>query len=166
MIKGVAITDATVFFEGGRWWLFCTHGGSARLYAYYAEKLDGEWMAHALNPLKSDRASSRPAGPPYRRRGELYRPAQDCSTTYGGAVVINRILELAPARFREQAVCRIEPETDGEYPLGFHTLNVLDGMCVVDGKKIVTDWAWPFKGWRFRVGTRMRRRRLERQLSS
>ena len=134
--EGAPVTDATVFLEGGLWWLFCTHPGSAELYVYHAETLQGEWTAHALNPVKRDVSSSRPAGTPYRRRGGLYRPAQDCSTTYGGAVAINRILELAPDRFREEVVYRIGPEWPGKYPDGFHTLNVLDGACVVDGKRI------------------------------
>jgi hypothetical protein len=166
MIDGAIVVDATVFFENSRWWLFCTHGGSAELYAYHAETLDGEWMAHALNPLKHDPTSSRPAGPPYRRRGSLYRPAQDCSTTYGGAVVINRIVELEPDRFREEVVCRIEPEADGEYPHGFHTLNVLEGACVVDGKRTVTDWTWFFRGWIFGARSRARHRRLRREPAS
>ena len=110
LIEGHPITDATVFVEGGLWWLFCTHADSAELYVYHAKTLHGDWTAHVLNPVKCDVSSSRPAGPPYRRRGNLYRPAQDCSNTYGGAVIINRILELAPDRFREEFVCRIGPE--------------------------------------------------------
>jgi hypothetical protein len=160
LIEGAPVTDATVFLEGGLWWLFCTHPGSAELYVYHAETLQGEWTAHALNPVKRDVSSSRPAGTPYRRRGGLYRPAQDCSTTYGGAVAINRILELAPDRFREEVVYRIGPERPGEYPDGFHTLNVLDGACVVDGKRIVTDWSWFFRGWVFGARSRARLRRL------
>jgi hypothetical protein len=162
LIEGVPVTDATVFFEGGLWWLFCTDPGSAELYVYHAETLHGAWTAHAHNPVKSDLSSSRPAGPPYRRQGTLYRPAQDCSTTYGGAVIINRVLELAPDRFREEVVCRIRPETSGAYPHGFHTLNVLDGACVVDGKRTVVDWAWVFRGWVFGARSRARRRRLWR----
>jgi hypothetical protein len=160
LIEGVAVIDATIFFEGGRWWLLCTQGGSSELYAYHAETLDGAWTAHALNPLKRDVSSARPAGPPYRRRGKLYRPAQDCSTTYGGAVMINQILELTPDRFREEVVCRIAPETSGEYPDGFHTINVLDGVCVVDGKKILTDWSWFFRGRMLAARARARRRHL------
>jgi hypothetical protein len=160
MLEGIPVTDATIFFENGRWWLFCTHRGSVELHVYHAETLRGEWTAHARNPVKSDVSSSRPAGPPYRRRGGLYRPAQDCSITYGGAVAINRILELAPDRFREEVVCRIGPETSGEYPHGFHTLNVLDGACVVDGKRTVIDWAWFFRGWVFGARSRARLRRL------
>jgi hypothetical protein len=101
LIEGVPITDATVFFEGGLWWLFCTHVGSVELHVYHAKTLHGESTAHTLNPVKREVSSSRPAGPPYRRRGDLYRPAQDCSITFGGGVTINRVLELAPDRFRE-----------------------------------------------------------------
>jgi hypothetical protein len=160
VIANIAVGDPTVFFENGSWWLFCTHGGSTSLYAYHAKTLDGEWRAHAANPIKSDISSSRPAGPPYRRCGDLYRPGQDCSTTYGGAVVISKILELTPDRFREEFVCRIAPESPGEYPDGFHTINVLDGACVVDGKKIVTDWLWFFRSLRFGARVHVRRRRV------
>lgn len=161
LIEDVAVVDATLFLEDNTYWLFfTTHGDQASLYAYHAKSLDGEWRPHAANPIKSDISSSRPAGPPYRRRGDLYRPGQDCSTSYGAAVVINKILELTPDRFREEVVCRIAPETPGEYPDGFHTINVLDGACVVDGKKIVTDWSWFFRGRRYRTQVRARRKRL------
>ena len=54
--------------------------------------------------------SARPAGPIFAHEGRLYRPAQDCSRTYGGAVVIHRIEALTPEIFREVAVARLDPE--------------------------------------------------------
>ena len=62
---------------------------------------------HRLNPLKIDVTSSRPAGPLFERDGMLLRPAQDCSSTYGAAVVLHRIVELTPDRFQEQCLGRI-----------------------------------------------------------
>ena len=69
LIEGVPVTDATVFFESGLWWLFCTHprfGGAARL-----SRRDAAWRVDGacLNPVKPDVSSSRPAGtalPPAR----------------------------------------------------------------------------------------------------
>ena len=44
----------------------------------------------ALAAVKTDVRSARPAGTPFVYQGELYRPAQDCSRTYGGSIVIHR----------------------------------------------------------------------------
>ena len=41
----------------------------------------------------------------------LYRPTQDCSRHYGGAVVIQRIDVLTTEWFHETPVARIEPAT-------------------------------------------------------
>jgi hypothetical protein len=76
----------------------------------------------------------------------LLRPAQDCSSTYGAAVVPHRIVELTLDRFHEECLGRIGPEIDGPYPNGFHTLNVLGERCLVDGKRTVFDPTWILRG--------------------
>lgn len=137
LIEDFAAVDPTVFRHDGRWWLFCTDGarGSQRvLHAWFAEELRAPWRPHALNPVKIDPRSSRPGGTPFRHRGELYRPAQDCSSTYGGGLTLNRIEELNPTRFREETVQRLHPGSDGPHRRGIHTLCVTDGHLVVDGK--------------------------------
>jgi hypothetical protein len=165
MLKGIAVVDPTVFWHAGRWWLFGTdaeEGDDFKLYAYYAHGLAEEWLPHMLNPLKCDVTSARPAGTPYSRNGVLYRPAQDCSRTYGRAVVINCVTELAPDRFAEHVVARIEPETSGPYPHGFHTINIGEAFCVVDGKRTVTDLAWFFKRRTFGAKEKERKRAIQR----
>jgi hypothetical protein len=67
--------------------------------------------------------------------GALYRPAQDCSVTYGGAVVINRIERMTPEEFSEQVVTRLAPAADGPYPHGLHTLSSAGNVTLVDGKR-------------------------------
>jgi hypothetical protein len=145
LLEGTRAVDPTVIWTNGRWWLFCGEG-SLKLLAFHAHALDGPWTPHRLNPLKIDVTSSRPAGPLFERDGMLLRPAQDCSSTYGAAVVLHRIVELTPDRFQEECLGRIGPEVDGPYPNGFHTLNVLGDRCLVDGKRTVFEPIWILRG--------------------
>jgi hypothetical protein len=153
LIEGLPIVDPTLFKHDGRYWLLFTlqndgAWGNQKLYAYHASALDAPWVPHALNPVKCDIGATRPAGNVFRIGERLYRPSQDCSTTYGAAVVINEIVELSPNRFLEQAVARIDPIAHGPYPDGLHTLNAIGDRAVFDSKKFAFDWlAWR-KNWR------------------
>ena len=51
-------------------------------------------------------------------------------------------MELTPERFEEVTVGRIQPEPQGSYPDGFHTLAVFDGWLLVDGKRQMTSPLW------------------------
>lgn len=137
LIEGFAGLDATLFPHNGRWWLLCTEQGifsDIMLHAWYAPDLFGPWVPHAGNPLKTDVRSSRPAGRPFVHRGQLYRPAQDCSRTYGGAVAINRVVRLTPTAFEEETVAVVEPYADSPYRYGLHTLSTFDQYTVIDGE--------------------------------
>ncbi|MBV8654013.1 MAG: hypothetical protein JO255_21315, partial [Alphaproteobacteria bacterium] len=93
--EGIAMADPTIFRHGGLYWLAYADvdvGRHDALCLMHAEALEGPWRPHARNPVKIDIRSSRPAGAPFVIDGVLYRPAQDCSRTYGGAVVVNRVL--------------------------------------------------------------------------
>ena len=134
--------DSTVFPFAGRWWLFCTsadEGSEHKLHAWHADMLLGPWQPHPLNPLKCDVASSRPAGPPFLIAGELHRPSQDCSRTYGGAITINRIVTLTPTDFAEIPAGRVDPPSDGPYRSGLHTLCPLGDRTIIDGKRFFFD---------------------------
>lgn len=137
LIEGFAALDATVFRHGGQWWLLCSEQDGTpgtTLHAWHAADLLGPWTPHAANPIKTDLRSSRPAGTPFVHDGHLYRPAQDCTRTYGGAVVINRVITLTPEAFAEETVARVEPYADGPYHHGLHTLAACGQRTVIDGK--------------------------------
>jgi hypothetical protein len=137
LVAGFAGLDATPFLHDGRWWLLCTEQGpfsNTMLHAWYAADLFGPWTPHPGNPLKADVRSSRPAGRPFIHDGQLYRPAQDCSRTYGGAVVINRVLRLSPTAFAEETVAVVAPYADSPYRYGVHTLSTFGQQTVIDGK--------------------------------
>jgi hypothetical protein len=95
----------------------------------------GEWHAHVGNPIKIDIRSARPAGPPFRHRGDLIRPAQDCSKRYGGSVVFNRVVQLTPFDFLEEPIARLEPDYRGPYPAGLHTVCGAGGVTIIDGAR-------------------------------
>ena len=151
LIEGIAIADATVFVHDNRWWLLCSVEGdhpNTTLHAWHAADLSGPWAPHPANPLKTDVRSSRPAGAPFAHGGRLYRPAQDCSQTYGGAVVINHVQRLTPAEFAEEPVARVEPDHAGPYPHGLHTLSAWGQRTLIDGKRrrfAPWGWWWPLR---------------------
>jgi hypothetical protein len=154
LLDGVAAADATVFRYEDRWWMLLTDADGPKngsLSAWYADNLTGPWTPHANNPIKSDVRSSRPAGPPFEHDGRLYRPAQDCSLTYGWRLALNRIVRLTPTEFAEELVGWRKHDPQGPCPHGFHTLVGAGPYTLVDGKKMTFSLAM---AW-FRVRSRL-----------
>ncbi|MGC8494379.1 MAG: glucosamine inositolphosphorylceramide transferase family protein [Syntrophobacteraceae bacterium] len=137
LLDGVPAVDASIVPFGAHWWLFYAveNSNSLDLHISHADSLYGPFFPHAKQPVKSDSASSRGAGTPFVHEGKLYRPAQDCSKTYGGRVVINEVVLLSPAEFEERVVSVVEPDENGPYPHGLHTLSALGDKTLVDGKR-------------------------------
>src|SRR2546427_610728 len=138
LVSGVAALDPTVFRHEGRWWLTCTDrevGENMPLFVWHARNLEGPWEPHALNPVKADIRSSRPAGTPFVDGGILYRPAQDCSRMYGGGIVINRVVRLTPTEFMEEPAATIEPFSESPFPDGIHTLSGVGDITLIDSKR-------------------------------
>jgi hypothetical protein len=133
--KGV---DSSILFYGGKWWIFCTSAdadSNVHLFIWYAEKLLGPWKEHRFNPVKGDIRSSRPGGTPFVLEGQLYRPAQNSSLTYGGGLVINKVTELTATTFEEIPVCNLS----GFLPFerGIHTFSLCHDVIFVDGKDYI-----------------------------
>ncbi len=138
LIESFQGVDPTLARHEGRWWLFAGNHADqdeTKLYVFHADDLFGPWQPHAANPVKCDIRSSRPAGPLFRRGNELFRPAQDCSRTYGGAIAVNRIVELTPQDFREETVAVLDPDAGGPRPHGLHSLAGVGDYTLVDGKR-------------------------------
>jgi hypothetical protein len=141
LVAGRGFVDATVFQHEGRWWLAASDvarkGANSELHLWFAEALPGPWLAHPGNPVKVDVRSARPAGAPFRAGGVLYRPAQDCSSTYGARVMLNRVLALTPTAFCEEVAATVDPDPRGRYPAGLHTLSTIGNQTLIDGKRSV-----------------------------
>jgi hypothetical protein len=145
LVTGRRLVDPTVFRHNGTWWLFATdedRGCDTSLHGWYAEAFRGPWRPHRLNPLKSDVRSSRPAGAPFLAGSRLVRPAQDCSRTYGGRIVLNGVVHLDETSFEEREIGAVQLAAESRFPAGPHTLSfVTTDLVLVDGKR--AEWVDP-----------------------
>jgi hypothetical protein len=134
------LIDTTFLKFDGKVWAFALMNdcvNNTQLYLFVADHIDGPWRFHPLNPIKSDVRSARPAGTPFVHEGKLYRPAQDCSRVYGGAVTVNEIITMTETDYREIEVSKVEPLSDGLYNDGLHTLSALANFTLIDGARRV-----------------------------
>jgi hypothetical protein len=139
LIDDIEAADPTIAEVNGAWWLFAAtrpyevirDDNYMELCVFHADSPMGPWTMSQNNPVKSDVRSSRPAGNLFWRKDELYRPAQDCSTSYGYAVSINKITTLTTNDFREKEVAKIFPESIPDSTC-VHTINSCEGLTVID----------------------------------
>lgn len=133
--------DSTIIKKDDRYWLFCTllgPGEDRQLHLYSSDQLLGDYQPHPGNPVKDDITGSRPAGALITYNGEWFRPAQDSRYTYGGGMVINKIVRLDEQEFVEEFYMRISPGTRSGRKAGIrgmHTLNFSDELLVTDGTR-------------------------------
>ena len=139
LLENTDAVDPTIIFYEKRWWLFFTKTdySNTKLYIYFSENLNNKFLPHKNNSVKTDVRSARPAGTPFFHEGHLFRPAQDCSVTYGGRIVVNRILKLSPTEYNEIEVTTIEPLKGQEYNKGLHTFAAAGDYTIIDGKRFV-----------------------------
>jgi len=138
IVKGISGVDPTICSYDNLWWLFFVlkeANQSIKLCIYYSDNLVGPWKAHKKNPVKADVRFSRPAGRPFYYNGSLIRPAQDCSMTYGGRIVFNRIKILSPFEFDEEVIGYFEPSQKDEFNHGIHCADIKRDYAIFDAKK-------------------------------
>ena len=131
--------DPTLFFYNNTYWLFYTKTDqpNSHLYLAYSQSLQENFMLHPQNPIKVSKASTRPAGNIFIVNNKIYRPAQNCTNTYGESIVINEITHLTNQFFSEQEVAKTNTKHLNSYNLGMHTIaktNLNDkNYTLVDG---------------------------------
>ena len=136
LLAGRQVLDPTLWRGPDGWWLFCTFrddGPDSCLHVFSSNSLQGPWSNHPRNPVITDFGGARPAGPLFVAGDQLIRPAQDCSQTYGGAVVPNVVRRLDTQGYEEEPVRRLEPRP-GSYPWGVHTFCPAGNVTLIDGK--------------------------------
>lgn len=139
LLQGLQVVDPTLLYYNNKFWLFFTLKTSlpnAELYIYHSESLLGNYIPHKLNPVKTDIASARPAGSIFIYNDKYIRPAQNCSTTYGGSLVLNHIVELTETEFKEEKLTDILP-FDTQQNKGIHHVCVDSDTIIIDGKKYI-----------------------------
>lgn len=132
------LTDATILQYGDKNYILATslpdpNGNRLQIFEFDNENL----KARPLYDCTFDSSVARNAGSPFIIDGRLYRPAQDCNGEYGKGVCIQELeIDESTDRFRFKNVASIYP-FNSHYHLGLHTLNIHDGMCVIDGRGLL-----------------------------
>jgi hypothetical protein len=160
--SGTPADDPTLFKHDGRYWIAYSDrrlGSHENLCLLHSHQLEGPWIPHPLNPVKIDVRSSRSGGTPFSLDGKLYRPAQDCSATYGGALVVNHVRVCTPVSYEEEPIAVLRPDPHGPFPRGVHTITIDGGRVVFDGKRFFFDPRRLWKRMNTYLGTVRRSRR-------
>ena len=98
-----------------------------QLQLYTSSSLRGPFVSHPCSPICHNLEFGRNAGSLIQFDGGLYRPAQDCSQTYGGQVNVMEITRLTPDEYEEKLVVKhILPSSKSFYRQGGHQLNYVD----------------------------------------
>jgi hypothetical protein len=77
---------------------------------------------------------ARPAGYMVEIDNRLYRVIQKCDNFYGESINISLVDVLSEDKFHEIFIKNITTDSL-DYSNGFHTINCLENLCVVDGVK-------------------------------
>jgi hypothetical protein len=134
--------DATLLWFTDRWWLFYSPADSkatrfGHLHVAWASRLEGPWHPHPGNPVRVDRASSRPGGTAVVLGNRIVLPVQDCSRTYGGATRPLWITRLDESGFEAECGPPLAvPASAGGYREGMHTLSGCGDWTLIDVKRV------------------------------
>lgn len=135
------VVDASVVRHLGRWWMFYSLDGPdlramRELHVAVADRLEGPWLPHALNPVRNDIRAGRPGGQPVLVNNEVYLPVQDCAATYGAAVHLLRLDTLTDRTWRAEGVRTVRPQDIPGGWDGLHTLSACGPVTLIDVKRI------------------------------
>jgi hypothetical protein len=138
LFRGPAF-DVTLLRHAGRFWFFVTLIDKANpqrieLLLFHSHSLLGDWSLHPRSPISRDIRTARCAGSPFLDSGSWIRPAQDGSTTYGGSLRYQRIVQLDVRHYVEEFAGGV---TAAMLPgmTGVHTYNRAGELEVFDAKR-------------------------------
>jgi hypothetical protein len=141
--------DATLLDHGGRLWIFASwrddDGGSASdtMVVYHADRLEGPWRPHLMNPIAIDRRAARPGGAFIRTGDRIFLPVQDGTKCYGGGLGLSEITRVDETSVAIAAPTPIDAGLHWPYPL-IHTLNRSGRLEAIDGiDESVSRWPLP-----------------------
>lgn len=136
LLDNFAGIDPVLHWEHPYWYLFVSDGEywnhDNNLLIFYSEKLAGQFVPHAGNPVKLGLRGSRMAGRLFRHNGRLIRPAQDCTVRYGGRVILYAIDCLSQDCYRETEISMFEPEDLESDYVGVHTISLDTSLIAID----------------------------------
>lgn len=117
--------DNVLYKKDGIYYLFTSilDKDGYELQLYTSKDLRGPYMSHPASPLCHSMKFGRNAGRLIEDNGKLFRPAQDCSETYGGQVHIREITSLSQDKYEEEPyIEQIIPTSEKFFVQGGHQL--------------------------------------------
>jgi hypothetical protein len=146
-IVDLPLCDSSILKQNGKYWIFGTLSEieadtkritDYKLYVFFSDRLLGPYVPHPGNPIKSGLNGTRQAGNFIEVDGIIYRPTQNCERLYGESITINKVTELNEINVVEEPYMTICINKKNRYNYGMHTIhtiNVMNDIVVVDGKR-------------------------------
>jgi hypothetical protein len=138
LMENVVAVDTTLLYHANKWWLFTAMPENpeslpmVKLFLFFSEMLTTDnWRPHPQNPIVSDMVSARPAGKIFAQNGNMYRPSQDGSISYGNGFDINEINLLSETEYVEKRTISVRPNWDKKVK-GTHTFSREGQLTVID----------------------------------
>lgn len=127
-----SVADATIVKQNGRFYMSATKypDTQKKAYLYVSDSPFGPFNQVDEKPYQTELGCSRQGGNYFEAYGRTYRPAQNCEVRYGGALAI--LSSDFSHGIQENEIFKITPQK-GKYGLGLHTLDFVNGLCVIDG---------------------------------
>lgn len=125
-----SLTDAVMTNVFGEQLLFSTKMPDPNGKELFVYTLNKQLKVISTDSVRFEDKHARMAGQFFEYEGKVYRPAQDCNETYGGAVIIEEV-EKKGGEFIFKPIKRLT----SKHPLlrvGMHTLNAYKGIAVID----------------------------------
>ena len=94
--------DSVIYKRDGIWWLFSTSNSELEL--FFLSELNSKIQNHSVGVISRDLSNCRGGGSLINWDGKLYRPAQNCSQTYGGNLGIMEIVKMNTDEYSEVCV--------------------------------------------------------------
>ena len=135
------LIDPVLHFDHGRWWLFAGKAGleTDHLFLWFSDQITGPYEPHPMNPVVTNPASARNAGPIFTIENQAFRAGQNNCKQYGDGISLNRIVRLDTNDFHEEIVASISIARRH----GPHTLSIVGQHLLIDSYRPQPDFfAW------------------------
>jgi hypothetical protein len=133
------LLDPTLVVRDDRFWLFASPAQRYRqldtLLLFVADRIEGPYEPHPMNPIVLDPACARPGGRVQEIDGQLLRFGQDNSRGYGAGLSVAQIETLTPDIYHERPLGRIRLRGME----GPHTIDFSARRMIFDGYRNVVD---------------------------
>jgi len=139
-----SLIDPIITQQDGLIWLFAGKLGSDLdcLFLWSTKSIYEPFIEHDMNPIVCSPKFARNAGTIFDFEGHLYRPAQNCTDSYGDGISIMKIEEISQMSYAETLVKTINFSAS----YGPHTINFGGNIVVFDQyTKVFDPFAWKTK---------------------